>query len=393
MTISAACTVKDGAGSPVVTTDGVDVTPANTITIALASVSGVDDWTLLIFGMDETTAEPTVTVDATTKTATFTAPAAGAAIGFLSKATSRNGRDPATGRGPYSVTETFGVYTLTSGNRVGFTGETFEGSVDFGWAEKVNALIRAGGGGGSTPTGTGFRHITGGTEDGAAALVVNADVDAAAGIVGSKLAANLAITTSLAVGTNPSASGAVRVPTNTWITGRNASNSADLNLIKTNAGDNIELGDTTSANALILGCFAGGNVYVRLGGNDVVVCYAGSIRAVQPITGEDNFYSSPYAVHGSATVAEGDTTRTEVAAIYKFTHIIYTGAMAAGRTVTFPLPGSLAASYHKTIFNNTTGGFAITLANGGGAVVAVAAGKTALLAFEPAGVRRLTADV
>lgn len=40
----------------------------------------------------------------------------------------------------------------------------------------------------STPTGTGFVHITAGVEDGAAKLVVNADVDAAAAIAFSKLA-------------------------------------------------------------------------------------------------------------------------------------------------------------------------------------------------------------
>ncbi|MBA3758925.1 MAG: hypothetical protein H0X07_00160 [Gemmatimonadales bacterium] len=45
-------------------------------------------------------------------------------------------------------------------------------------------------GGGSTPTGTGFRHVTTGVEDAAAALVVNADVAAGAAIVESKLSLN-----------------------------------------------------------------------------------------------------------------------------------------------------------------------------------------------------------
>jgi hypothetical protein len=42
--------------------------------------------------------------------------------------------------------------------------------------------------GASTPTGTGFRHVTSGTEDAAAALVVNVDVSASAAIAASKLA-------------------------------------------------------------------------------------------------------------------------------------------------------------------------------------------------------------
>lgn len=36
--------------------------------------------------------------------------------------------------------------------------------------------LEASGGGGSTPTGTGFRHVTGGVEDGAAALLTDADI-------------------------------------------------------------------------------------------------------------------------------------------------------------------------------------------------------------------------
>jgi len=46
------------------------------------------------------------------------------------------------------------------------------------------------GGGGATPTGTGFRHVAGGVEDAAAKLVENADVAAAAGIIENKLALN-----------------------------------------------------------------------------------------------------------------------------------------------------------------------------------------------------------
>lgn len=41
---------------------------------------------------------------------------------------------------------------------------------------------------GAVPTGTGFRHVTGGIEDGAAQLVFNSDVDGAAAIAESKLA-------------------------------------------------------------------------------------------------------------------------------------------------------------------------------------------------------------
>ncbi len=51
-------------------------------------------------------------------------------------------------------------------------------------------------GGGSTPTGTGFRHVTSGAEDGAAKLVENADVHASAAIASSKLADGASIPSS-----------------------------------------------------------------------------------------------------------------------------------------------------------------------------------------------------
>lgn len=393
MTISAACTVKDGAGSPVATLNGVNVTPANTITIALASVSGADIWEITLVGTDELVAVPALTINPTTKTATFTAPAAGSALRFQSTVEASNARDPATGRAPYRVTETFGIYALIGGKRVKARGETFEGNATYGWIGDINAIIRAGGGGGATPTGTGFRHVTAGAEDGAAALVVNADVSASAAIVGSKLAASLALTTSVAAGTNAAAGGAVRIPSAQLLRSRNNANGGDLDIAGYDASDTLILGDGTGGGGITYKCYSGGIHYFRLGSNDTLAIRADSIRCMMPITGEDSFYTTPYSAHGSATVAEGDTTRTEVAGIYKYTNIIYTGAMTAGRTVTFPLPASLAASYHKTIFNNTTGGFAITLANGGGATIAIAAGKTALVAFEPAGARRLTADV
>jgi hypothetical protein len=48
------------------------------------------------------------------------------------------------------------------------------------------------GGGGTTPTGTGFRHVTAGVEDAASKLVENADVHATAAIAESKLSLNFA---------------------------------------------------------------------------------------------------------------------------------------------------------------------------------------------------------
>jgi hypothetical protein len=65
-----------------------------------------------------------------------------------------------------------------------------------GWVGEYNANLKTiesqlggGGGGGGTPTGTGLRKVVGGVENAAASLLLNADVDAAAAIAGSKLQA------------------------------------------------------------------------------------------------------------------------------------------------------------------------------------------------------------
>jgi hypothetical protein len=73
--------------------------------------------------------------------------------------------------------------SLVAGANVTITGNTND------------VTIAASGGGGSVPTGTGFRHVTSGAEDGAAALVTNADVSASAAIAQSKIAT---LTTDLA---------------------------------------------------------------------------------------------------------------------------------------------------------------------------------------------------
>lgn len=134
------CTVKDGAGAAQVTTNGVNVTATNTITIALTSTAGVDEWTIELYGKDELVAAPTLTIDNTLKTATFTAPAAGSALIFRS--TVNNGRE-INGVVQSTYVATFGVYVLTAnGLRVAAINETLEGSATSGWVTKINTLIR-----------------------------------------------------------------------------------------------------------------------------------------------------------------------------------------------------------------------------------------------------------
>jgi hypothetical protein len=150
------CEVKDGAGAYTSTTSGKNVTPANTVTIRLASTSGVGPWLIQCITTDNTSDAAAVTasltVDQVAKTATFTAPAAGKAYRF--KSTVNNGID-ANGIAQASYSTTFGVYTLTAttpARRVLAVDETFESDATFGWSGTVNDLIR-------NPPGTTFTTL------------------------------------------------------------------------------------------------------------------------------------------------------------------------------------------------------------------------------------------
>lgn len=144
MAVSPTCQVRDGAGSFVATTDGVNVTPGNTITVRLADTTDVVDWFLVVLGTDETTTTPALTgVNPSTNKvttpgtlATFPMPS-GAGRAVLIEST-------VTGPGGPQVT-TLAVFTLTThGYRIGATGEQREGSTGYGWATKLNPLIRSG---------------------------------------------------------------------------------------------------------------------------------------------------------------------------------------------------------------------------------------------------------
>jgi hypothetical protein len=146
MPVSPLCEVKDGAGSYVATLDGVDITPANVISIRLASTISVTDWYLQVLGTDELSTDPvlgsvnplTHQVTTPSSVVTFTAVnALGRAFLFQSTV---------LGPGGPQVT-TFALYLLTAlGRRVGAAGETREGNSSFGWAVYVNPLIRNPGG-------------------------------------------------------------------------------------------------------------------------------------------------------------------------------------------------------------------------------------------------------
>ncbi|MCS7107738.1 MAG: hypothetical protein NZ902_06525 [Acidilobaceae archaeon] len=72
----------------------------------------------------------------------------------------------------------------------------------------------------------------------------------------------------VAVGTNPAQSGVIRIPNNQWVTSRNAANDADINVIRVNTSNRVELGaDTVVQGSISVGSNAAQSGIVRLPNN------------------------------------------------------------------------------------------------------------------------------
>lgn len=285
-------------------------------------------------------------------------------------------------------------------------------------------------GGGSTPTGTGVRKVVAGVEAAAASLVVNADVDAAAAIAVTKLAAgaantvlkggasnafasivnadidaaaaiagtkvspdfgaqNIVTTGYVSIGASSAATGSVRLPNNSPIYSRNAANSADLPVCSTTAGDNVVIGGTGVAGVSILANGGGleaasGHALLAVGGFYKFICYSGFTLNASPILGS----STPYGAHGRETQAMADANQTLAAAVYSRHIIRTTGALTVTRTASMPHPTSENESYTKAWVNDCTGS-ALTVSTGTGTTYTFTSSGAALLAFTPSGVQQI----
>lgn len=91
---------------------------------------------------------------------------------------------------------------------------------------------------------------------------------------------------------------------------------------------------------------------------------------------------------GRVSVAGGDANYTLLDTEYNNRHLEFTGALTTGRNRVVPLTDGA----EWVVFNNTTGGFAVTVIGASGGGIAVAAGKTAILRCNGTAVLRVTAD-
>jgi len=152
MHLGPVCVVSKNGVDFLPTEGGVDVPSGTVVSIKLLNYDDVETWLLQIIGTDELSVPPPLLsgnvdsqnhlVDTPHDTVTFIFPSGpGRAVGFRSEVVGTAGGGP--------IATTFGIYSLTTfGTRVGFVTETREGHTTFGWATKLNPLIRSGGGGG-----------------------------------------------------------------------------------------------------------------------------------------------------------------------------------------------------------------------------------------------------
>lgn len=86
-------------------------------------------------------------------------------------------------------------------------------------------------------------------------------------------------------------------------------------------------------------------------------------------------------------MSDANTTLTNVQ--YNNRHLTFTGTLTAGRNIVVPLTDGA----EWVIYNNTTGGFAVTVIGATGTGIAVAATKTAIVRCDGTNILRVTADV
>ena len=348
------CSVKDGAGAFVASTTKVVVTPGNVITIALDAPAGAGVWELTCTSADELSDAAAITasisINQVTKQATFTCPADPArAYIFLSRVQGGVGPLTTGGYGTRSDYETsFKIYTASVGGLdVGAVGETTEGG-PVGMAESINSLIRAGGSS-SVPTGTGVTHIVGGVQSAAASLIVNADVDAAAAISVSKLAAGTnthVLTTVAGVPTwaAPSGGGG-SVPTGTGFYGV-TSGSMDAAAIKVN---------------LASGTYVTGTLAVGNGGTGITSFGAG-VATWLGTPSSANLASALTDETGSGEVVFSTTPTFKTSVKVNnpantFAYTLTPTAIAANRTLNLPLltgTDTLVGEAHTATLTNKT---------------------------------------
>lgn len=176
---------------------------------------------------------------------------------------------------------------------------------------------------------------------------------------------------------NVASAGNVRLQNTHSIRARNAANSADVCFAQYSVGDTLYIGldsgFASQAFSLIQG--ASFSMYFAVASNYYIHLESSEVRAGYPIVGD----ATAYGVHGQVTSAHTDANYTVPSGEYKYYTIKFNTACSAGRTITFPAPGSDAAAYEKEVVNGS--GQTLTFTTGAGATKTLATGLAVKIRF------------
>lgn len=235
------------------------------------------------------------------------------------------------------------------------------------------------------PTGTGVVKAVSSVIQSAASTIVDADVDAAAAIAGTKVAPNFGsqnIQTTGNLFLNGGylySSAATGLPTTGiirlhlgggGIVSRNTANTQDIAMMAVGSGDTLYIGISTAFGAQTYNLIQGASQaqYFAIASQYKLVLDANGVQHGAPCIG----YATPYSVDGQITSAHTDANYTVPAGEYIYQTVKFGSLLTAGRTITFPAPASDAAGYVKDIINLTTQ--TLTITTGAGATKTIAAG-------------------
>ena len=261
-------------------------------------------------------------------------------------------------------------------------------STSSGWVTMVRGVVLSGGN--SPSSGTGLGKYSAGVAIGAASLLVDADVNAAAAIAGTKVAPsfgsqNGATTGGWQLGTSPAAAsaGILSLPINGGVN------------FKTGGSDFVGL--TWNGSNLLVG---DGTQPTLINGSTGLTVFAATVekfrvdttgaRSSVPFAGNKNT-STPFTRARVVHAMVSDADFTAIAAEYECPIIELTGGATLTATRKIILPVASGASY--SIFNNTTGAQAITAIGATGAGITIATGKRARVYSDGTNYVRETADV
>ena len=220
------------------------------------------------------------------------------------------------------------------------------------------------------PTGTGLEKIVLGVRQAAASLLVDADVNAAAAIAGTKVAPNFGAqnvqtTGRVLVGATPStvALAGIHATSGDILHTRNFPNTANFGILRTNVGDSIELGSTVAAQGdVLIKTPAGGSLSVEDASIWRFVVRSNGIKCAVPVGG----YSSanlPFRFQTATIDCTAGGTITLTSTQYENPILYLTGTPAADFILV--LPNNDGAVF--SIRNNAN--VAVTVRKSGGAGV------------------------